>query len=75
VIRTLLHGAQVITMSQGRPDAEGIDILIEGDRIVEIGEQIDRPETETVDLSGHIIIPGLIQSPPRCTPALLTSKR
>jgi 5-methylthioadenosine/S-adenosylhomocysteine deaminase len=65
VIRTLLHGAQVITMSLGRPDAEGI----------EIGEQIDRPETETVDLSGHIIIPGLIQSPPRCTPALLTSKR
>jgi cytosine/adenosine deaminase-related metal-dependent hydrolase len=62
VIRTLLHGAQVITMSPGRSDAEAIDILIEDDRIVEIGDQIDRPETETVDLAGRIIIPGLINA-------------
>lgn len=62
MIRTLLRGAQVITMSPGRPDAEGIDILVEGDRIVEIAAHIDRPETETVDLSGRIIIPGLINA-------------
>ncbi|WP_116375135.1 amidohydrolase family protein [Mycobacterium sp. MFM001] len=59
---TLLHGAQVITMSPGRPDAEAIDILIDGDRIVDIGEPIERPDTETVDLAGRIIIPGLINA-------------
>ncbi|GBE65535.1 cytosine deaminase [Mycobacterium sp. MFM001] len=49
-------------MSPGRPDAEAIDILIDGDRIVDIGEPIERPDTETVDLAGRIIIPGLINA-------------
>lgn len=49
-------------MSPGRPDAEAVDVLVEGDRIVELAEQIDRPEAESVDLSGRIIIPGLINA-------------
>ncbi|WP_167374117.1 hypothetical protein [Mycobacterium paraffinicum] len=38
--RTLLRGAQVITMSPQRPDSERIDILIDGDRIADMGEQL-----------------------------------
>jgi 5-methylthioadenosine/S-adenosylhomocysteine deaminase len=58
----LLRGAQVITMSAERPDAERLDILIEGDRIADVGEDIDTPDAEVVDLAGRIIIPGLINA-------------
>jgi 5-methylthioadenosine/S-adenosylhomocysteine deaminase len=58
----LLQGATVITMSPGRPDAERVDILIEDGRITEIGDGHDRPCAETVDLSGRIVIPGLINA-------------
>jgi cytosine/adenosine deaminase-related metal-dependent hydrolase len=49
-------------MSPERPDAERIDILIQDDRIADIGEHLDRHDAETVDLSGRIIIPGLINA-------------
>ncbi len=49
-------------MSPNRPKAERVDILVEGDRIVEIGESLDLPDAQTVDLSGHIVIPGLINA-------------
>jgi 5-methylthioadenosine/S-adenosylhomocysteine deaminase len=58
----LLQGATVITMSPSRPDAERVDILIEDGRITEIGERHDQPCAETVDLSGRIVIPGLINA-------------
>jgi 5-methylthioadenosine/S-adenosylhomocysteine deaminase len=60
--RTLLRGARVITMSPERPDAERLDILIDGDRIADMSERLDRPETEAVDLSGRIVIPGLVNA-------------
>ncbi len=59
---TLLHGATVITMSPSRPDAEFVDILIEGDRISDIGECRGGPRAESIDLSGRIVIPGLINA-------------
>lgn len=59
---TLLRGAQVITMSPQRPDTERVDILIDGDRIAAMGERLNRPETEAVDLTGRIIIPGLVNA-------------
>ncbi len=59
---TLLTGAQVITMAPHRPITERVDILVEGDHIVEMAEQLDRPHAETVDLSGRIVIPGLINA-------------
>jgi cytosine/adenosine deaminase-related metal-dependent hydrolase len=58
----VLQGATVITMSPSRPDAERINILIEGDRIADVGECQGRPHAETIDLSGRIVIPGLINA-------------
>ena len=46
--RLLLRGATVITMSPNRPDAERVDVLIEDDRIGDIGEHCDRPDAEIV---------------------------
>ena len=58
----LLKGATVITMSPGRPDAERVDVLIEDDRIRAVGECRDGTGVESVDLSGRIVIPGLINA-------------
>ncbi|OBK52508.1 amidohydrolase family protein [Mycobacterium sp. 1081908.1] len=60
--RTVLRGAQVITMSRARPDAERIDIVVEGDQITELGERIDDSDAETVDLPGRVIMPGLVNA-------------
>jgi 5-methylthioadenosine/S-adenosylhomocysteine deaminase len=58
----LLRGATVITMSPTRPDAERVDILIEDDRICDIGECREQSHAEIVDLSGRIVIPGLVNA-------------
>ena len=60
--RTILRGAQVITMAPGRPDVDRVDILIEGDCIAELGSPPDRRDAESIDLSGRIVIPGLINA-------------
>ena len=62
VSRVLLREATVITMSPNRPDAERVNILVEDDLIAEIGESLDPHDTQSVDLSGRIVIPGLINA-------------
>lgn len=49
-------------MSPNRPDAELVDLLIDDDRIDDIGERCDRPDAEIVDLAGRIVIPGLVNA-------------
>jgi cytosine/adenosine deaminase-related metal-dependent hydrolase len=49
-------------MSPSRPDAERIDILVQDACVAEIGESLDPLDAETVDLSGRIVIPGLINA-------------
>lgn len=60
--RILLQGARVITMAPNRPDAEEVDVLIEGDRISAIGVGLDSKDAEIVDFSGRILIPGLVNA-------------
>ncbi|MCD7444667.1 amidohydrolase family protein [Streptomyces lincolnensis] len=60
--RVLLRGAQVITMVPGRPDAEHADVLVDGDRIAAVGDNIEAPDAEVVDFSGRIVIPGLVNA-------------
>ncbi|MFC8672485.1 amidohydrolase family protein [Streptomyces griseorubiginosus] len=60
--RVLLRGARVITMVPERPDAEHLDILVDGDRIAAVGESIEASDAEVVDLSGRIVIPGLVNA-------------
>ena len=49
-------------MSPHRPDAERVDILVEDDLIVEIGESLVAVDAETVELSDRIVMPGLINA-------------
>ena len=60
--RILLRGAQVITMAPDRPDAEHVDILVDGDRILSVDESIEASGAEVVDFSGRILIPGLVNA-------------
>lgn len=60
--RILLRGAQVITMTPDRPDAERVDILVDGETIAAVGETIEAPDAEVVDFSGRVLIPGLVNA-------------
>ncbi|GAA1158172.1 hypothetical protein GCM10009654_12790 [Streptomyces hebeiensis] len=52
--RVLLRGAQVITMTPDRPDAEHVDILVDGETIAAVGDTIETPGLDKVkdQLSG-----------------------
>ncbi|VVJ17599.1 Amidohydrolase [Amycolatopsis camponoti] len=60
--RILLHGAHVITMAPHRPDAEAADVLIDGDSIAAVGDGLDATGAEIVDVTGRIIMPGLVNA-------------
>lgn len=49
-------------MSPARPDAERIDIVVQGDQVTQLGECLDDTDAETVDLPGRIIMPGLVNA-------------
>ena len=60
----LLQNATIITMADEDGGVlENADILIEGDRIVEIGEDLTAPRSaKTLDLDGKTIVPGFIDA-------------
>jgi 5-methylthioadenosine/S-adenosylhomocysteine deaminase len=63
--RILFQNAYVITMNQLRQAYEMADILIENDRIVEVGKvSLENPtaDVEIIDCSGKMIIPGLVNT-------------
>lgn len=58
--RTLLTGAEVITMEGGWTNPLRLEILIEGDRIAAIAPELKAEGAEVIDLSGLLITPGLV---------------
>jgi len=60
--RVLLRGAHVVTMAPSRPDAELIDVLVDGDQIRDFGMGLDSGDAEVVDVSNRVIIPGLVNA-------------
>jgi len=54
----------VVTMDAGRRELRGASIHILGDRIAAIGADLPTPEGagEVIDLAGHLVIPGLINT-------------
>ncbi|HZB78672.1 MAG TPA: amidohydrolase family protein [Actinomycetota bacterium] len=59
--RILLKGGHVITMDPQLGDLAGGDVLIEGDRIAQVGTDLST-DAEVIDASGTIVIPGFIDS-------------
>ena len=64
--RTLIKSAVIISMDDAIGDLPSGDVLIEGGRIVDVRPSIDlggsAAETEIVDGTGRIVIPGLINA-------------
>lgn len=51
----------MILIKGARPyNEDPVDILIDGDRITEVGPSIDRDDAEVIDASGLIALPGLV---------------
>lgn len=58
----LLRGARIVTMDGQRRIVDG-DVLVEGGRVKSIGRPARRPDgQQTIDCSGLVILPGLIQA-------------
>jgi imidazolonepropionase-like amidohydrolase len=62
VTTTVLHAAHLIEVETGKIQSPG-EILVEGDRIVEIGTSVKHPDGVAVtDLGETTLLPGLIDS-------------
>jgi 5-methylthioadenosine/S-adenosylhomocysteine deaminase len=67
----LVKGGLVVTQNWKREVLKG-DVLIEGDRITGVGHVKSRPD-ETIDASGCIVMPGLINCHTHVSMALMRS--
>jgi dihydroorotase-like cyclic amidohydrolase len=56
-----LHGGRVLR--PGAAQVEPVDVLVDGDRIVEVGPGLARPpDGAEVDARGFLVLPGLINA-------------
>jgi cytosine/adenosine deaminase-related metal-dependent hydrolase len=57
----LKNAAVIATMDNQRRELPNASILIEGNRIKAVGD-IHQTATETIDMAGHVLLPGLINT-------------
>ena len=61
--KILIKNANLISMSENKEKIiYGIDILIEGNNIAKIGKNIETNAEKTIDATGKIVMPGLINT-------------
>jgi 5-methylthioadenosine/S-adenosylhomocysteine deaminase len=62
----LLHGGTIITMDAERRILHGGGVLVDGDRIVDVGDgdrlRREHPSAEVLDCSDRVVIPGLVNT-------------
>ena len=57
----LIHGGRVLR--PGAAQVESADVLVEGDRIAEVGARLPRPpDAAALDATGFLVLPGLINA-------------
>jgi 5-methylthioadenosine/S-adenosylhomocysteine deaminase len=59
---TLFKGGTVITMDAKLPNLAIGDVLVEGERILAVGANIQADDAEVIDAAGSIVLPGLIDA-------------
>jgi imidazolonepropionase-like amidohydrolase len=58
----VLHAARLLDVKTGRMVEPG-EVLVQGERIVEVGKSVKRPEgAEVIDLGDRTLLPGLIDA-------------
>ena len=60
-VPTLIRGGRVLTMADGRGE-ERLDILIDGERIVDVAPRIEANNAQVIDAARHIVLPGFIDT-------------
>jgi 5-methylthioadenosine/S-adenosylhomocysteine deaminase len=60
--RLHIRGAQVVTMDETLGDFAAADILIEDGAILAVGRSLDGAGAETIDATGMIALPGIIDA-------------
>ena len=58
----LMKNAVIVTMDSDRRELHGADISIVDGKIQAIGRDLPGDADETIDLSGHIVCPGFINT-------------
>jgi len=62
VTRTLLRGGVVLTLGARTQNLTKGDVLIDGDRIAEVGTGLRARDAETVDATDTIVMPGFVDT-------------
>ena len=60
--RKLIKGGIVLSLDPAVGDFALGDVLIEGDRILQVGPNLANGDVETIDASGMIVMPGFVDS-------------
>ncbi len=60
--RTLIKGAQIVTMDEKLGDFASADILVEDGAIVAVGPSLAAPDAETIDAANMIALPGIVDA-------------
>ncbi|MDM0084256.1 amidohydrolase family protein, partial [Variovorax sp. J31P179] len=60
--RILIQHANILSMDPAVGDFDDADILIEGDKILAVGPNIEAGDAEVVDGRGRIVTPGLVNA-------------
>jgi len=60
--QVLIKGGTVLSMDETVGHFAVGDVLIEGDRIVEVGADIEAPEAVVIEAAGKIVVPGFIDT-------------
>lgn len=58
----LLSGGDVLTMAPGSALLRQHDVLVRGGMVQAIAPRVDRPAADRIDVSGRIVMPGLVET-------------
>jgi len=60
--RILIKGGIVLTQDDALGELNGADVLVEDDRIAEVGRDLSAADAQVIDAAGDIVIPGFIDT-------------
>jgi cytosine/adenosine deaminase-related metal-dependent hydrolase len=60
--RILIQGGFVLSQDPELGELPGADVLIEGDRIAQVGHGLSAADAQVIDAAGDIVIPGFIDT-------------
>jgi cytosine/adenosine deaminase-related metal-dependent hydrolase len=59
-IRTLIRGADLLTLDAQQRELPAVDVLMDGGKIVAIGKKLEAADAYVIDAHGMVLMPGLV---------------